>query len=41
MDFFGDPIQEIRAPFAGVVISVIATPPISEGELVVMIGGIR
>ncbi len=41
MDFFGDPIQEIRPPFTGVVISVIATPPISEGELMVMKGRIK
>lgn len=41
MDSCGDPIQEVRTPFAGVVVSVIATPPIGEGELMVMMGEIR
>lgn len=36
-DFFGDEIAEIRAPFAGVVNYVVATPPVSEGEPVAMI----
>jgi predicted deacylase len=31
-DLFGDPVQEIRAPFEGVVNYVVATPPVSEGE---------
>jgi predicted deacylase len=36
-DFFGKPIAEVRAPFAGEVLYVVATPPISEGEPVAMI----
>ncbi len=40
IDFFGDPIQEIKAPFAGVVNYVIGTPPISEGEPVAMLSRI-
>ncbi|HEX9636938.1 MAG TPA: M14 family metallopeptidase, partial [Acidobacteriota bacterium] len=31
-DLFGDPLAEIRAPFAGVVLYVVATPPVSKGE---------
>jgi len=40
-DFFGDKIAEIRAPFAGVVLYVVATPPITEGEPVAMIGTMK
>jgi predicted deacylase len=40
-DFFGDEIAEIRAPFAGIVLYVVATPPISEDEPVAMIGAIK
>ena len=40
-DFFGNQIQEIRAPFAGVVLYVVATPPVREGEPVGMIGRIK
>ena len=36
-DLFGDPLQEIRAPFAGVVNYVVATPPVSEGEPLAMV----
>lgn len=41
VDFFGDEIQVIRAPFSGVVNYVIGTPPVSEGEPVGMISRIR
>jgi len=37
VDFFGDPIQNVRAPFAGVVNYVVGTPPVSEGEPVAMV----
>ena len=40
-DFFGNPIQEIRSPFAGVVLYVVATPPVREGEPLGMIGQIK
>ncbi len=40
-DFFGEPLAEVRAPFDGVVLYVVATPPISEGEPVGMIGAIK
>lgn len=40
-NFFGDTIDEVRAPFAGVVLYVVATPPISKGEPVGMIGAIK
>jgi len=39
-DLFGDQVGEVRAPFAGVVNYVIATPPISEGEPVAMVSRI-
>ncbi len=41
LDYFGEPIQQIRAPFAGVVNYVIATPPIREGEPLAMIARIQ
>ena len=41
LDFFGDEIEEIRAPFSGIVNYVIATPPVSEGEPLAMISQIQ
>ena len=41
VDFFGDPIQEVRAPFAGIVNYVVATPPVREGEPLAMVSRIR
>ena len=40
-DFFGKPVQEIRAPFAGIVMYVVATPPINAGDPLGMIGHIK
>ncbi len=40
-DFFGKKIGEVRAPFAGVVLYVVATPPVSAGEPLAMVGQIR
>jgi len=37
LDFFGDELTTIRAPFSGVVNYVISTPPVNEGEPVAMI----
>jgi predicted deacylase len=37
-DFFGSKLEEIRAPFGGVVMYVVATPAMSSGEPVAMIG---
>ena len=37
VDFFGDPIAAVKAPFAGIVNYVVATPPVSEGEPVAMV----
>ena len=41
VDLFGDEIQEIRAPFSGVVNYVLGTPPVNEGEPVAMISRIQ
>jgi predicted deacylase len=41
VDFFGDPIAEIRAPFAGVVNYVLGTPPVSEGEPLAMVSRVQ
>ncbi len=37
VDAFGEPIETIRSPFAGVVNYVLGTPPVSAGEPVAMI----
>jgi len=40
VDYFGNELTTIRAPFSGVVNYVISTPPVSEGEPVAMISKI-
>ena len=37
-DYFGNTIQEVKSPFDGIVLYIIATPPMSFGEPMVMIG---
>jgi hypothetical protein len=37
-DPFGDVTHELRAPFAGEVLYVVATPPVSEGEPLAFVG---
>jgi len=37
-DFFGNIIQEVKAPYDGMILYIIATPPMSEGEPMVSIG---
>jgi len=37
-DYFGNRLQYIRSPYDGIVLYIIATPPMSEGEPMVMIG---
>jgi len=36
-DYFGEPIDEVRAPLAGIVLYVVASPAMSEGEPVAMV----
>ena len=40
-DFHGNVLQEIKAPFAGVMLYVLGTPPISKGEPVAFVGQIQ
>ena len=40
-DFFGNSVQEIRSPFAGVVLYIVATPPVSQGEPLGMVGHVK
>ena len=40
-DFHGNVLQEIEAPFAGVVLYVLGTPPISKGEPVAFVGQVQ
>ncbi len=40
-DFFGKKIADVKAPFAGVVLYIVATPPISKGQPVGCVGRIR
>lgn len=37
-DPFGKVLQEVRAPFAGEILYVVATPPVSDGEPVAFVG---
>lgn len=37
-DYFGNIIQKIYSPFNGIILYIIATPPMSKGEPMVMIG---
>ena len=37
-DPFGNVLHELRAPFAGEVLYVVATPPVSEGEPLAFVG---
>ena len=40
-DFFGKKIADVKSPFAGVVLYVVATPPITKGQPVGCVGRIR
>ncbi len=40
-DFFGEPVADVVAPFEGVVLYVVATPPISKGQPVACVGQAR
>jgi uncharacterized protein len=40
-DFHGSVVQEVKAPFAGVVLYVLGTPPITKGEPVAFVGQIQ
>ncbi len=40
-DFFGKKIADVKAPFAGLVLYVVATPPITRGQPVGCVGRIR
>jgi predicted deacylase len=40
-DFFGRTIAEVRAPLAGIVLYIVATPPITQGEPVAFIGAVK
>lgn len=40
-DFFGKTVEEVRAPFSGVVLYVVATPPVSKGEPLGMVGRVK
>ena len=40
-DFFGNVVGEVRAPFAGEVLYIVATPAMTRGEPVGMIGAPR
>ena len=37
-DYFGNRLQDVKSPYDGIVLYIIATPPMSEGEPMAMIG---
>lgn len=39
-DYFGEPIDEVRAPRAGIVLYVVASPAMGEGEPVAMVAAV-
>ena len=41
VDPFGNVLREVRAPFAGEMLYVVATPPVSEGEPLGMIAAVQ
>jgi predicted deacylase len=40
-DYFGNTLKEIRAPFSGIILYVVATPPVQQGEPLGMVGQIQ
>jgi len=38
-DFFGNILQKAKAPYAGMIMYIIATPPMNKGEPMVSVGG--
>lgn len=40
-DFHGRLLEEIRAPFAGEILYVVGTPPISKGEPIAFVGAVK
>jgi predicted deacylase len=40
-DFHGNVVQEVKAPFGGIVLYVLGTPPITKGEPVAFIGQVQ
>ncbi len=40
-DFHGDVVEQVRSPLAGVVLYVVATPPVSTGEPLGMVGHMK
>jgi hypothetical protein len=40
-DFFGRDLAEVRAPFDGVVLCIVATPPIQKGQPVAFVGAVK
>jgi predicted deacylase len=38
VDYFGDPIATMRSPLAGIVLYVVASPAMTEGEPIAMVG---
>ena len=40
-DFHGNALQDVTAPFPGIVLYVLGTPPISKGEPVAFVGQVQ
>lgn len=40
-NYFGEPVAEMRAPFAGVVLYIIGTPPVNRGNPAVFLGAVK
>lgn len=40
-DFFGQRTMEVKAPFEGIVLYILGTPPVSEGEPLAFVGRVQ
>ena len=40
-DLLGRKVEDIRAPFSGIVLYIISTPPVSQGEPLLEVGQVK
>jgi predicted deacylase len=40
-DWFGNTLEELRAPYAGVVFYIIGTPPVNRGNPAIFLGAVQ
>ena len=40
-DYFGNVVEELRAPFSGIILYILNTPPINNGEPLFEVGRVK